>query len=183
MTGPIVAEGASVRLQLPYDRPPTALRGNSRAHWRRRSEDTRQVRADVLRLAQAAGLHRLDRPVEHVTVTLTWAPGDRRRRDADNLWPLLKACCDALARGRSDWVGLDLVPDDTPTWMEKRAPQIEPPPAVGMWLDVVVRFRLDPLSAPVSPPAVAGRPVHHRAAERPPTTRQGARTGTEEARR
>ncbi|MBW0088259.1 hypothetical protein I4I73_03390 [Pseudonocardia sp. KRD-184] len=177
MTGPIVAEGALVRLDLPYKRPPAALVGNSRAHWRRRSADTKQVRADVLRLAQAAGLHRLDRPVEHVTVTLTWAPGDRRRRDADNLWPLLKACCDALARGRQDWVGLDLVPDDTPTWMEKRAPRIEPPPtAAGMWLDVGLRFRLDPLSASVSPAADARRTVHPRAADRPPTARQGART-------
>lgn len=81
---------ARCRLDLPYARPPAALVGNSRAHWRRRSADTRQVRGDVLALAQAAGLHRLARPVEHVAVALTWAPGDRRRRDADNLWPLLK---------------------------------------------------------------------------------------------
>lgn len=139
--------GARFRLHLPYESPPAALVGNSRAHWRRRSADTKQVRGDVLRLAQAADLHQLARPVEHVTVGLTWAPGDRRRRDADNLWPLLKVCCDALARGRKDWVGLDLVPDDTPTYMDKLAPRIEPPPAHGMWLDITLRFGVDPETA------------------------------------
>lgn len=128
------------RLNLPYERPPAALVGNTRVHWRRRSADTQQVRGDVLRLATAAGLHRLppDR-IGHVTVELVWAPGDRRRRDADNLWPLLKACCDALARGpRRDWIGLELVPDDTPEHMTKLAPRIEPPPAKGMWLDITL---------------------------------------------
>lgn len=50
--------------------------------------------------------------------------------------------CDALARGRADWVGLDLVPDDTPAWMDKAAPRILPPPEpAGMWLDLTLRFR------------------------------------------
>lgn len=132
-----------VRLTLPYDRPPAALWGNTRAHWRRRTADTRQVRSDVLRLAQAAGLNRLDRPAAHVTVALTWAPGDNRRRDADNLWPLLKALADGLARGRPDLIGLDLVPDDTPEYFTKLAPRIEPPPAKGMWLDISIRYQTE----------------------------------------
>lgn len=130
-----------VRLALPYDRPPAALWGNTRKHWRVRSRDTRQVRGDVLALAQAVGLHRLERPVAHVTVCLTWAPGDNRRRDSDNAWPLLKAASDGIARGgRADLIGLDLVPDDTPRWMDKRAPVIAGPPAKGMWLDLSIRF-------------------------------------------
>lgn len=130
------------RLTLPYDRPPAALTANNRAHWRRRSADTQQVRADVLRLAQVAGMHRILIPIVHVEAGLVWAPGDRRRRDADNLYPLAKACFDALARGpRGDWVGLDLVPDDTPEWFTKRTPRIEPPPAKGMWLDVALTLR------------------------------------------
>lgn len=140
--GPVAdppATSMHARLILPYERPPKALTGNTRAHWRRRSADTQQVRSDVMRLAQQAGLHRLT-GVRHVTVTLTWAPGDRRRRDADNLWPLLKSACDALAKGRRDWTGLDLVPDDTPVYMEKHAPVILPPPAKGMWLDLVLDF-------------------------------------------
>ena len=137
----VVPVGLHCRLNLPYERPPEALVGNTRAHWRRRSADTRQVRADVERLARAAGLDRLSRPATHITVELVWAPGDRRRRDSDNLWPLLKAACDALARGpRRDWVGLDLVPDDTPAHMTKLAPRIAPPPEQGMWLDLALRF-------------------------------------------
>lgn len=125
------------RIVLPFERPPAALVGNSRAHWRRRSADTRLVRETV---AVLAGKLRHEKPAAHITVALTWAPGDRRRRDADNLWPMLKSCCDALARGRKDWAGLDLVPDDTPQWMDKRAPVIAPPPAKGMWLDLSISF-------------------------------------------
>lgn len=126
--------GRCYSLRLPYDRPPKALTGNSRAHWRQRSADTRMVREDVLILARAANIP----ATAHMTVELVWAPGDRIRRDADNLWPLLKACCDSLARGpRRDWVGLELVPDDTPQHMTKMAPRIDPPPAPkGMWLHV-----------------------------------------------
>lgn len=128
------------RLFLPYLRPPKSLVGNSRAHWRQRSADTHQVRDDVMRLAQQAHLDKLT-DIRHVTVTLTWAPGDNRRRDADNLWPLLKVACDALARGpRRDWVGLELVPDDTPEHMTKMAPVIQPPPAQGMWLDLAFDY-------------------------------------------
>jgi crossover junction endodeoxyribonuclease RusA len=152
IVGPITADRVAAgpictslraRLHLPYERPPKALAGNTRVHWRQRSADTQQVRSDVMRLAQQAGLHRLGR-LKHVTAELVWAPGDKRRRDADNLWPLLKVCCDALARGpRRDWVGLELVPDDTPEHMTKLAPRIEPPPAKGMWLALTLDFPKD----------------------------------------
>lgn len=124
-------------LQLPYELLPAGLSGNTRASWRTKARSTRMVRSDVMRLAQAAGLHRL--ALAHIAVELVWAPGDRRRRDSDNLWPLLKAACDALARGpRRDWVGLELVPDDTPEFMTKHAPRIDPPPAKGMWLQLTL---------------------------------------------
>jgi crossover junction endodeoxyribonuclease RusA len=98
------------------------------------------VRGDVTTLAKAAGLHRLGRRIEHITVTLVWAPGDRRRRDEDNLYGLVKVAADALARGpRKDWVGLELVPDDTAEFMQKTC-LIAPPPAKGMWLDLSIRF-------------------------------------------
>lgn len=120
-------------LALPYEKPPPPLTGNSRSHWRARSTVTQQVRSDVQTLARQARI-----PVStHLTVELVWAPGDRRRRDSDNLWPMLKVACDALARGpRKDWVGLELVPDDTPEHFTKMPPRIEPPPAKGMWLVV-----------------------------------------------
>lgn len=143
----------TVRLDLPrYDqrevpgaRRPVwqALTGNARpGHWAARHRATKRVIADVVWAARNQRLHQLD-DVAQVEVTLTWAPGDRRRADADNLWPLLKVCCDALARGRTDLPGLHLVPDDTPTWMTKHAPVIAPPPATGLWLDLVIHH--DPL--------------------------------------
>ncbi len=135
--------GALVRLSLPYDKPPASLWGNSRAHWHRRSQDTLILRSTVLLVAKQAGLNRLcDGRVKHVTAGLTWAPGDRRRRDEDNLWPFFKVVCDGLARGpRKDWVGLELVPDDTAEYFQKNAPRILPPPAEqGMWLSLHLDF-------------------------------------------
>jgi len=130
-----------VRLTLPYERPPHSLTANARPHWSQRSKDTRQVRADVMRLAQAAGLHRLSQPCRHLTAGLVWAPGDRVRRDADNLFPLAKACFDALARGsRKDLIGLEIVPDDTPEHLTKLTPVLMPPPAKGMWLELTLDF-------------------------------------------
>lgn len=141
------------RLELPrYDdtsrghnhRPVwNALHGNARAHWRAKARATRQVVDDVVTLAHAAGLHRITNTT-HLEVTLTWAPGRNLRADADNLWPLLKVCCDALARGPGQHgTGLHLVPDDTPTWMTKNAPVIATPTThprhpIGLWLDITL---------------------------------------------
>lgn len=129
------------RLDLPFYRPPEALTGNAReGHWAPRSKATNEVRTAVAWLGRQAGIP----PSRHLTVELVWAPGDRRKRDADNLWPMLKACCDGLARGprkpsarAAPWVGLDLVPDDTPRWMRKLPPRIAGPDEtdeIGVWL-------------------------------------------------
>lgn len=137
-----------LRLTLPYDRIPPGLSANDRAHWSQKAKSTRQVRADVTTLAKAAGLHRYEPGrVDHVTVALVWAPGDRRRRDDDNLAPMLKAAADAIARGgRADLIGIDLVADDTARWMTKTC-RIEPPPAKGMWLDLELRLAIPEASA------------------------------------
>jgi len=132
----MIANAVHYQLDLPYGRPPKALWGNNREHWHGRSGSSRQVRSDIVILAKRAGI-----PTStHLEVLLTWAPGDKRRRDADNLWPMLKACCDGLARGpRTDWIGLELVPDDTPEYMTKHAPLILSPDqhsGTGMWLDI-----------------------------------------------
>jgi crossover junction endodeoxyribonuclease RusA len=127
-----------VRLTLPYSRPPAELAGNARVHWRPEAKAKQQVRNDVTMLARSMRLHRYQPgEVEHVALQLVWAPGDNRKRDSDNLWKLQKVCADALARGRSTLVGIDLVPDDAPRWMDKLAPLILPPPAgPAMWLDL-----------------------------------------------
>lgn len=138
-----IAGSAHFKLALPYDRPPKPLWGNARnAHWGERAKWSRIIRSDVMFLARQAKIPQST----HLDVLLSWAPGDLRKRDSDNLWPLLKACCDGLARGKrtlkpgaANFVGLDLVPDDTPQWMTKHAPLIMAPnecPVKGMWLDI-----------------------------------------------
>jgi len=133
----MIANALHYQLDLPYRRPPAPLWGNSRSHYHARSASSRQMRSDVAVLATKARIP----PSTHLEVLLSWAPGDRRRRDADNLWPMLKCCCDGLARGpRKDWVGLDIVPDDTPEYMTKHAPVILTPDqhtgSTGIWLDI-----------------------------------------------
>lgn len=111
-----------------------ALNGNARtAHWSQRHRAARQVIADVMNLAR---YHQIPAG-QHLTVTLLWAPGNRRRADPDNLHGINKVCCDALARGRGDIPGLHLVPDDTKQYMTKQT-DILPPPANGLWLIVEV---------------------------------------------
>lgn len=112
------------RLTLPWRRPP--LTANQRQHWTQRHRLTAETRQTVAWLARAARI-----PAgQHCTVTLMWAPGDRRRRDTDNLVPTLKAACDGLLDAR-------VVPDDTPQHMTKHMPIIAAR-APGMWLDVTV---------------------------------------------
>ncbi len=112
-----------------------ALRGNPRITNRyARNRAVQQVRETVAWLAKAAKI-----PTgRFLAVTLVYAPGDNRDRDEDNLFPLLKPCADALCRGRRDWVGLALVPTDTPRHMSKSV-VIEPPPhSAGLWLRIEI---------------------------------------------
>lgn len=132
-------------LIAPGQHGPTAqrcepLNANWRLHWQQRRLRVHQVRCGVLIAAQLAGLADI-KQARHLTVTLHYQPGDNRRRDADNLVPTLKAACDALARGkRRDWVGLELVPDDTPRFMTKNMPVIHPGPGERrLWLTVEVQ--------------------------------------------
>lgn len=50
-------------------------------------------------------------------VTLTWVVNDRRKRDEENVVPVLKALCDGL-------VDAGVVADDTPAFMAKHMPVI-----------------------------------------------------------
>jgi crossover junction endodeoxyribonuclease RusA len=139
------AGGVLYRLTLPYREPPAALRGNYRGHWSGRSKASREVRETVSTLGRAAGLHRLT-GVTHIAACLRWAPGDRRRRDAGNLWPFSKALIDGLTPDRTvrrrvkgkihitRHVGCGLVPDDVPKYVNEMTPIIVPPPERGMWL-------------------------------------------------
>lgn len=103
----------------------SSFHSNARVHYAIQRRSVNLVLDVVATLAKQARIPE----AEHLTVELVWVPDRRdRRRDSDNLWPLLKVCCDALARGPSGRgrgaIGLDLVDDDTPEWMTKMPPRI-----------------------------------------------------------
>ncbi|RKT85619.1 hypothetical protein SAMN05421805_12778 [Saccharopolyspora antimicrobica] len=120
------------RLDLPYERPP--LTANQRHHWARRAKLTRAVRDTAASLAHDAQVPALGR----CTIRLVWTVTDRRRRDADNLVPTLKACCDGL-------VDAGVVADDTPELMAKHMPEIQLGQCGGLVLIV------EPLAPEVTP--------------------------------
>lgn len=93
-------------LVLHYKRPPLTL--NQRMHWAPKHKLNRQVRDQAAYLARHHGIP----PLGRCRVELTWVVADRRRRDADNIQPTLKAICDGL-------VDAGIVTDDTPDLMQK----------------------------------------------------------------
>lgn len=101
-------------LDLPYEKPTLSM--NDRLHWREKAKRTQHIRATVHALARKAKVPTGRASVE---VRLHYRPRDNRRRDADNLMPVLKAACDGL-------VDAGLVADDTPELMQKLMPVIHP---------------------------------------------------------
>ncbi|PRQ10612.1 hypothetical protein C1Y63_10480 [Corynebacterium sp. 13CS0277] len=115
------------RLPLPWMRPPLTL--NQRLHWAKKAQLTKGVRGNAY---WRAAHHQLPKGVGYARVQLHYRPRDRRRRDTDNLVPTLKALADGL-------VDYGLVADDTPEFMDKPQPIIEPPAPKQpgcMWLVV-----------------------------------------------
>lgn len=102
-------------IRLPFEAPPVTANQNWK-HWAPKAQAIKSIRKAASALARA---HKVPRST-HITVTLTWHPKDRRRRDADNPWPTLKAACDGL-------VDAGIVPDDTPEYMTKHTPVIGTP--------------------------------------------------------
>ncbi|MEU5848955.1 hypothetical protein [Saccharopolyspora shandongensis] len=111
------------QLALPYERPP--LTANQRLHWRTRAELTRMIRTAAAVRARNAKVPALG----CCAVRLVWTVTDRRRRDADNLVPTLKACADGL-------VDAGVVVDDIPELMTKHMPEIVRGDALGLVLIV-----------------------------------------------
>lgn len=106
-------------LRLPLTKPPRGLSANYRGHWAPKARSTAEVRALVVALARNAGIPTMGR----MQVELVWVVTDNRKRDADNVFPLLKAAADGLASDRG--VSAHLVPDDSPEWCVKITPRIE----------------------------------------------------------
>lgn len=110
---------------LTFDWPRPPLNANQRLHWAAKAKKTRDIR-DCTRLFAMS----MD-PAEHITVQLTWVVTDKRRRDSDNIYPTFKAMCDGL-------VDAGIVPDDTPQYMDKRAPLIRHEPGGKARLELEV---------------------------------------------
>lgn len=138
-----VTAGATVRLGLPWDKPPLTL--NDRfGHRAQHAAVVAKIRRDAGWVAKAARLGRHD----HVTVELHYQPQRRGRRDADNLVATLKPVADAL-------VDAGLVVDDDPAHMTKLMPVIDTPTAGQrrgrLWINITP-------SAPRDTPTPRPRP-------------------------
>lgn len=100
-------------LRFEYRVPPLSL--NQRLHHFEKARITREVREATVLLARRIPA------LGSCEVTLTWFVIDRRKRDAENPVPTLKAMCDGL-------VDQGVVVDDTPQYMVKHMPIIQ-------WID------------------------------------------------
>ena len=99
-------------IHIPLTTNPLSL--NGRQHWRTKAKHTKQWRTFAFLAANRYP------ELGACDVTLRWFVTDRRRRDEDNLYPLLKALCDGL-------VDAGVVRDDTADLMGKRC-RIDPAP-------------------------------------------------------
>ena len=127
--------------EKPYTCPPPPgppLTANMRLNPYAEAARVRDIRTAV---ATAASVLRIPKG-SHITAQLHYQPVDGRSTvDEDNLAPTFKAACDALAKGRGKrFIGLELVPDDSPEWFTKLHPVIHPPVPgkPRLWLTVEV---------------------------------------------
>lgn len=111
---------------LPFVKPPLNSNRISRMHWSEKGRLTQQVRRATAALVRNAGIP----PMARCEVGLVWVVTDKRRRDADNSVPTLKACCDGI-------VDAGVVRDDTPDLMGKTMPIIR----MGEKPEVIVTIR------------------------------------------
>lgn len=114
------------RIDLSFTKPPLSM--NDRMHWAAKAKITKTIRHEVATRARAANIG----PQDHITVTLHYQPRDKRRRDRGNLLGTHKPCLDGL-------VDAGVVPDDDPTYVDERMPEIHPPvkgEPPHMWLTI-----------------------------------------------
>lgn len=112
---------------LTFDWPRPPLNANQRLHWAQKAKLTRTIREITKMTVRRDGLWAADQ----ITVQLTWVVTDKRRRDSDNIYPTFKAMCDGL-------VDAGIVADDTPEYMDKRAPLIRYEPGGNARLELEV---------------------------------------------
>lgn len=142
-----LTEATTYTLAPLWDRPPLRSNGTQPNRWDR-ARTVREIRTLVALRAQQQGMHRLG-DIRHLAFQLWYAPGVRRRIDPPNYYPTLKPCVDALTtprrkanprNGSTPWIGLRIVPDDTPEYVTLLDTQVLFPPEPGprCWLTVTV---------------------------------------------
>lgn len=113
-----------IRIDLPWPKPP--LTGN-------RTRGNPYARANEVAVAKGEALRAVagTEPVVGADVALHFRPGDRRRRDADGMFPTLKVCQDAL-------VLEGVLPDDSWVHVPSATCHIHPPTSepAAMWLEL-----------------------------------------------
>jgi hypothetical protein len=103
------SEPFSTTFQFPWAKAPLSL--NYRLHKMAEAKVVKSIRGEM------AERGRVLPTVGRCDVVLTWVVNDRRKRDEENIVPVLKALCDGL-------VDAGVVPDDTPNFMVKHMPVI-----------------------------------------------------------
>lgn len=105
-------------IELPYTRPPLSLndRFQTVAGRRAHSALVARVRSDTATLVRAARIPKQ----AAIHLRLHYRPGDKRRRDADNLTATLKPAIDGI-------VTAGVVPDDCAPYVDWSRPVIHAP--------------------------------------------------------
>ena len=113
-----------IELPLHKGKPPLTL--NQRLHWYEKARRTSLIRNAAAWSAKALNLG----TCEHISVTLHYATGDERRRDADNLVATMKPAVDGLVDAR-------IVIDDDPTHVTTIMPTIHNGPGKRrLWITI-----------------------------------------------
>ena len=74
--------------------PDRDLSPNSRNHWRTVAKAKRDAKAETYYLCRESGIP--EHPFEKATITVTFKVNNKRRRDIDNLFAMLKPYIDGL---------------------------------------------------------------------------------------
>lgn len=99
----------STTFRFDWTKAPLSL--NYRLHKMQEAAIVKRIRGEMAARGRALpAMGRCD-------VVLTWVVNDRRKRDEENVVPVLKALCDGI-------VDAGVVPDDTPAFMAKHMPVI-----------------------------------------------------------
>ena len=116
----------AIVIDLPWTKPP--LTGNrTRGNPHARAKEVREAYWEARTAVEDAKVT----PIVGAEVTLHFRPKDKRRRDADGMFPTLKVCQDALVHD-------GVLPDDSWVHVPSATCRIHPPngqPA-ALWLEL-----------------------------------------------